>query len=64
MNKYNAKPSASLYLRASCGLDKMLEEMARTERRTKAAVLTLALEEYAERHHPELFAEYRGGAEA
>jgi predicted transcriptional regulator len=58
--KRNTKNSTftSLYLRATWDLDRLVEEMARSERRTKAAVITLALEQYATTHHPDLFAKY------
>lgn len=48
-----------LYLRTPLNLDKMLEEMTRIERRTKTAIMSLALELYAERNHPGLLAKYR-----
>ena len=48
-----------LYLRTPLNLDNMLEEMTRIERRTKTAIMSLALELYAERNHPGLLAKYR-----
>lgn len=56
----NEVPSKPIFLRAPIPLDELVEEIARLERRTKTAVLGLALEEYVERHHPEQYAEYRG----
>jgi|DewCreStandDraft_4_1066084.scaffolds.fasta_scaffold396278_2 predicted transcriptional regulator len=58
--KRNVKNSTftSLYLRASWDLDRLVEEMGRAERRTKTAVLTLAIEQYASTHHPDLYARY------
>jgi len=50
---------ATTACRAPRDLDPVLEEMARRERRTKIAVLSLALEEYLERHHPDLFENYK-----
>lgn len=52
--------STSLYLRTPCNLDMMLETIARIERRTKTAVMSLCLEEYAEKHHQGLLLQYRG----
>ncbi|MBY0458804.1 MAG: hypothetical protein K2V38_15815 [Gemmataceae bacterium] len=52
----------SFYLRTPIRLDDLVEAVGRAERRTKTAVLTLALEEYAERHHPELYLRYKEGA--
>lgn len=49
----------SFYLRAPVRLDDLVEAVGRAERRTKTAVLTLALEEYAERHHPALYVRYK-----
>jgi predicted DNA-binding protein len=46
-------------LRAPTELDDVLEVMARRERRTKVAVLSLALEEYIERHYPDLFKNFK-----
>ena len=48
-------------LRAPRDLDTILEEMARRERRTKISVLSLALEEYIERHYADLFKKYKDG---
>ena len=56
------KDTTALYLRAPYDLDLMVEEMARKELRKKVAVLTLALEQYAERHHPDLFKRFKGVA--
>jgi hypothetical protein len=58
--KHAAKKSdhTSLYIRASWELDRLVEEMARSELRTKAAVMTLALQEYAAAHHTDLYAKY------
>jgi len=53
---------ASFYLRAPVRLDDLVEAIGRAERRTKTAVLTLAVEEYAERHHPALYVRYEEGA--
>ena len=50
----NLVPSTSFNLRAPAALDALVEEVARVELRTKTAVLTLALTQYVERHHPEL----------
>ena len=50
----NQVPCTSFNLRAPVSLDALVEEVARTELRTKTAVLTLALTEYVERHHPTL----------
>jgi len=50
----NQVACTSFNLRAPVSLDALVEEMARIELRTKTAILTLALTEYAERHHPEL----------
>lgn len=50
---------ASFYLRAPVRLDDLVEAIGRAERRTKTAVLTLAVEEYAQRHHPELYLRYK-----
>jgi hypothetical protein len=58
----NQVPFTSFYLRAPVSLDELVEEVARVELRTKTAVLTLALTEYTERHHPELFAKYKAVA--
>jgi hypothetical protein len=62
--KNSAKQSdyTSLYIRASWALDRLVEEMARSELRTKAAVMTLALQEYASAHHPDEFARYAEAA--
>jgi hypothetical protein len=51
-------PDTTFYPRAPVQLDEAVEEMARVERRTKTAILTLALEQYAERHHPDLYRKY------
>lgn len=53
-------PSKPIFLRAPLTLDALVEHIARIERRTKTAVLGLALEEYVERHHPQEYAEYKG----
>jgi hypothetical protein len=53
---------APTYLRAPRTLDDVLEEMARRERRTKVAVVSLSLEEYAKNHHPDLYAKYKEAA--
>jgi predicted transcriptional regulator len=58
----NQVPCTSFNLRAPVSLDALVEEMARIELRTKTAILTLALTEYVERHHPELFRQYDGAA--
>ena len=55
-------PCPTFSLRAPVVLDALVEEIARVELRTKTAVLTLALTEYAEHHHFELFQQYAGGA--
>lgn len=55
-------PHKSLFLRAPASLDQLVEEMARVELRTKTAILTLALTEYTERHHPELYTQYKAVA--
>ena len=51
--------STSLYIRTPGNLDKLLEEMTRIERRTKTAIMSLALELYAEANHPGLLAKYK-----
>ncbi len=53
-------PCKSIFLRAPIPLDALVEHIARIERRTKTAVLGLALEQYVERHHPEQYAQYKG----
>ena len=58
----NQVPCTSFNLRAPVSLDALVEEVARTELRTKTAVLTLALTEYVERHHPELSTQYKAVA--
>lgn len=55
----NEVPSKPIFLRAPINLDALVEDIARIERRTKTAVLSLALEEYVERHHPEQYAQYK-----
>jgi len=55
----NQVPCTSFNLRAPATLDALVEEVARIELRTKTAVLTLALTDYVERHHPELFGQYK-----
>ncbi len=55
----NQVPCTSFNLRAPVSLDALVEDIARIERRTKTAVLGLALEEYVERHHPEQYAQYK-----
>jgi hypothetical protein len=55
-------PCKPIFLRAPIPLDELVEHIARIERRTKTAVLGLALEEYVERHHPEEYAQYKGVA--
>jgi len=57
----NQVPCTSFNLRAPVSLDALVEEMARIEWRTKTAILTLALTEYVERHHPALHEQYEGG---
>lgn len=47
-------PCKPLFLRAPITLDTLVEEIGRVELRTKTAVLSRAITEYAERHHPEL----------
>lgn len=51
--------TTSLWIRPPRDLDSLLEEMVRRERRTKTCVLSLSLEEHAEKHHPDLFAKYK-----
>ena len=58
----NQIPCTSFNLRAPISLDELVEEMGRIELRTKTAILTLALTEYMERHHPELFTRYKAVA--
>lgn len=55
-------PCTTFNLRAPVSLDALVEEMARIELRTKTAILTLALTEYTERHHPELHTRYKAVA--
>lgn len=50
----NEVPCKPLFPRAPITLDVLVEEMGRVELRTKTAVLSRAITEYAERHHPEL----------
>ena len=52
-------PFKPTYLRAPRTLDDVLEEMAHRERRTKTAIVSLSLEEYAQNHHPDLLAKYK-----
>lgn len=54
----NQVPCTSLYMRAPVNTDKLVEAMVQAERRTKTVILSLALEEYAERHHPALYKRY------
>jgi hypothetical protein len=61
MTKRSDIPTTPLYLRTPLDLDKVLEEMTRIERRTKTAIMSFALELYAERNHPGLLAKYRKG---
>jgi hypothetical protein len=48
-----------LYLGVPRTLDGVLEEMARRERRTKVAVMSLSPEEYAQHHHADPYEKYR-----
>lgn len=60
MRKSNDQVSTtSLYLRTPLNLDQMLEELTRIERRTKTAIMSLALELYAEQNHAGLLAKYK-----
>jgi len=59
MKKTNNKPTAPLYLRPPLNLDTMLEEMTGIERRTKSAIISLALELYVQTNHPGLLAKYK-----
>lgn len=51
--------STPIYVRAPLDLDVILEQIARVERRSKTAVVALALEEYVAAHHPVEFNQYK-----
>jgi hypothetical protein len=52
--------SIAVSFRVAPGLDRVVETITARERRKKNAVLSLALEEYCRRHHPDLLAEPAG----
>jgi hypothetical protein len=52
--------SIAVSFRVAPGLDRLVEAITARERRKKNAVLSLALEEYCRRHHPDLLPEPGG----
>jgi len=57
--KYFKQFNSTTSFRAPTDLDVIVEEIALRERRTKTAVVALALEEYAEKHHADIFGKHK-----